>query len=382
MTKNIKIALLMYAAMMVAVVLTGCSGNDFVEEVELEERAIEFTSSTNNATRGSISNTTDLAKAGGFDVWGYKAKTASPMNWEDGWYQVFNGTRVYADTTKTVSYQEPDTENNTDPTKWTYTDKRYWDQKSSYAFYAAAPTGAGFTFVTGNDQADSGSKLFKITGVTGGASNAKDTKDLMISRNVQKRDGATDRWKNVDFTFNHIMSKVQVKFATEVSGATVTIKEMKIEGWDNAPYNFTQRADYLTKKTNEWASADNNSVAGTAIFMKDDSGLDDETMRDDVKLVLDNSIEGPNNIVGAPAVSYIMVPQTIDNLDITLSYTITYSDGVTDTFNNVKATLKNQTWTTDCVTTYTLIIRPTSIRFSVSNLYWSENNNTSTVIVQ
>jgi len=379
MMKTMNIRILMIAAFF-AVMLMGCSSNGTIEEIVQEEVPIEFSSSANKSTRAAINSIEDLAKAGGFDVWGYKAKTASPMNWEEGWYNVFKETNVKAVNTSDVEYSAPDTENKTDATKWTYDEKRYWDKMCTYAFYAAAPTGAGFAFVSGDNQADSGSKLLKISGVTGGASDAEGTKDLLISRQVVIRNGAENTWQNVDFTFHHIMSKVQVKFATQINNAKVTVKALEMTGWDAAPYTFTQNANYelgatTSDKKDSWERSGNDQ-AGTASFLKAS-----ETAVE-LKAKTEN---GTTNIVGEPSRSYLMVPQAVSSLKFKVTYTIEYTEAdgtkITDTFTGVEATLGAQIWATDCVTTYTLNIQPTSIRFSVSSVAWSGNSN-STVIVQ
>lgn len=360
MTKNSKIGILKLTAMLIAVMLTGCSGVDFVEEIELEEMPIEFSSTTQNTTRAAISNNAELATAGGFAVWGYKTKTEG-LDWANNpCYTIFDNEKVYSNGNNGAYIEGA-------ATNWTYATKKYWDLKSTYCFYAAGPasgnTAGTLTLVDGSSAND---KHFEISGVSS-MSSADDSKynDFIITRQPVIRNGS-NTVDNVDFDFHHVMSKVALKFKAGIDDCTITVTDVKMSGWSTQKCNFTQSLNYTAgENTTEWSLPEGKShnKAGVAAFQTTNAtmtGLNSEA---------------------ATSSYWIMVPQAVQNLKFTVSYTITYSDGITDTFENVEGTLTNQNWYTDCQTTYTLTISPKPIKFNVSSVTWTGNSD-ATIIVQ
>ena len=71
-----------------------------------------------------------------------------------------------------------------------------------------------------------------------------------------------------------------------------------------------------------------------------------------------------------------MVPQAVENLTFTLSYTITYSDGTEEDFVAHAGKLEDQTWGTDTWTTYTLTVGPKPIEFDVTSVCNRNDHNT------
>lgn len=370
MTKKFNIALLMIAAMMVAVVLSGCSDTDLIEEVVLEEMPIDFSSTTNKNTRAAITNNKDLADAGGFYVWGWKTKTEG-LSWASGNpYQVFNGVNVYSNGNDGAYDASA-------ATNWTYDVKKYWDAKCTYCFYAAGPVNTAEHPTAGTislvDKGDVDQKVFQITDIESLSTDDTRYNDFVIDRTLAgegvKKQAKTD---NVDFQFRHVMSKVKVALVTEVPNATITVTDIKMSGWDNAKYDFEQNPAFddtnsASYRTDTW-KRQGDKVTGEAVFLQNGS----------VQLNEANGSEKFGNV----STSYIMVPQKISKLIFTMSYRIDYSDGTYDTFDNVTATLqKEMTWSGDCVTTYTLRIQPKEIKFNVSVAGWSESG-TYTVVIQ
>jgi len=371
--KKFQIALLMIAAMISAVVLSGCSSSDFVEEIELEEVAIEFSSSTNNATRSAINSESNLATAGGFDVFAYKAKIdGSSVNWSNGWYNVFNGTNVTG-------------KRNDNTWSWSYSNTRYWDKTCGYAFYAVAPHNTNTSLVyldddgaekSVEDNTNKANLSIKIANVKSGRSTDANTKDYLITRGAVQRNGSNNTEK-VNFEFHHVMSKVSVnlKAADGMTGCAITVKEVKMTGWSTQSCTFIQNSTTVPNNDlSEWhlpETVSSHNKSGNATFKF--GGDDGVTFG-----------KGQTTETASSADYWIMVPQAIPSgqLKFTVSYTITYRDGVVESFTDVECVIPTaQNWWTDCHTTYTLTISPDPIKFDVTSVsgYGSQS---STVVVQ
>lgn len=130
--------------------------------------------------------------------------------------------------------------------KWGYSPVSYWDKSASkYSFYAAAPQTASWTFnnntkgkyysisgftLTGNSLALTANDDFSASASFSGV----DT-DLMIATDIDNHTDFTET--AVNFTFNHILSRLNISIAkaSDLSAATVklqslTINKMKNEG--------------------------------------------------------------------------------------------------------------------------------------------------------
>jgi len=119
----------------VAAIFTSCEKNEVLVDAQSEAapKAIAFESFSQAATRATENNTADYTWAffnhhETFQVWGFKNTSADA---------VFNGDKV------TVS-----SDGATTPTyTYTYSPLRFWDKSATtYEYYAAAPSGAGWTF--------------------------------------------------------------------------------------------------------------------------------------------------------------------------------------------------------------------------------------------
>ena len=60
-----------------AALLTACSSNDTLKDIDTQESAIAFDQAINNTTRANIANNSVLAQEGGFIVYGYKKATSA-----------------------------------------------------------------------------------------------------------------------------------------------------------------------------------------------------------------------------------------------------------------------------------------------------------------
>lgn len=339
----------MFAA--AGLVLAGCSNNDVRNDIADNEVEIGFNAISEKITKAEIKDEDDLAKEGGFVVWGYKANTAA-ADWTTDLYAVFDKVDVTPKVAGEGSYNAPGA--NTDQTAWTYADKKYWDKNATYAFYAVAPLQpAGVTYSISSDSANA--KKISITPVSYGLASAAATYDYLIDRDGNiGRNGATDVWKNVDFDFHHIMTKVdfKVKKSTDVS-QTLTITELKMTGWSNGTGSFTQTLTTTpgTLSNDEWTTKPTDKAGNVTLI---GTGRGNET------------VALANTDAVALTDVYLMVPQDI--AASTLKFTVTYKIG-DEEFKDQEATITAaQTWGTDSHITYTVTVGPKAIEFDVETI--------------
>ena len=199
-----------------------CASNDVKNDIIESNVEIGFAAETYKATRAEITSNANLATAGGFVVWGYKAKNQATMDWTVEPYTVFDGVNVYVKDGQDGAYISG-TE-----TDWTYATKKYWDKGASYCFYAVAPNGGSYSIAGATNNV----KRITITGAAYGDASAAATKDYLISRaGVIDRKGTNQA--NVDFIFNHTMAKVDflLKKGDNVAGE-VKVQSIDMTGWD------------------------------------------------------------------------------------------------------------------------------------------------------
>ena len=340
-----------------AALLTACSSNDTLKDIDTQESAIAFDQAINNTTRANIANNSVLAQEGGFIVYGYK-KATSAANWNT--YQtIFNGVNVKS----------------SNGTSWTYDNLRFWDKTATYNFYAIAPyspTDGTYSLV---DNSAPAALKFKITGAKSAKSTSSD--DFLIDRNgATGIDGDyTGTHATVDFDFHHIMAKIEFKLKSTLTSGTITVTRLKMTGWNSGLGNFTQT---LTATPTELANTEwTIQTAGTGDITLVGSGASQSS----VQLTCSASAT-------ATAVTdwYIMVPQNIPASTLTFTVDFTYTDGsYTETYENQVATLTDaQVWGTDSHTTYTLDIKPQAIVFDVASICGFDVNGgqTDPVVVQ
>ena len=321
--------------------LAACAETDLVNEVqESAPVAIGFDAFPEKATRAEIASVSDLQNEG-FRIWGYKAATASPMDWSDQ-YTVFDNIAV--------TYQS---------SIWKSATTKYWDRTCTYNFYAAAPS--------------SQSVDYSINSATGmitiqNAASVKSTlsADYLIARNGAKGiDGAYTGTTHTDvaLNFNHIMSKVSFKLISGID-ESITVTGLTMSGWDSGTGKFVQTLTTTPSQNThaEWSIT--TSVPGSVTLVG--------TGATNSSLVL-------NNLSYTDVTdTYIMVPQTISAGSLT--FTIDFSiDG--EEFKAQVGTLATaQIWGTDTHTTYNIIVGPDDIGFNPTVSGWSYNPDTETEI--
>ena len=228
-----------YLLLAATAVLGACSESDVIKEVVENEVAIGFNGGfVDNATKAisgnnhgemnatltsGVSEGTLCTDGNTIEVWGWKTTKGTSTN-----------TKIFDN--QTVTYTASSTQSTT---KWVYTPLKYWDKTASYKFYATAPKGA-FTMPDEDDATPTDRKfqatdipavqvlinkdcdnLIKTayntdTDVPGTASTAIDylVADVVACSAGAANQGNDATDKDVDFTFKHILSKLNVNVKT------------------------------------------------------------------------------------------------------------------------------------------------------------------------
>lgn len=315
----------------VAASFAACTQNEEINDA-ISQQEIKFDQVLNKTTKAEIVNEAALANEGGFVVYG--GITELPA---DNSKLTFNGVNVYTD----------------GKGGWTYATKRYWNKTATYNFYAIAPYDPGH-----GDYSFANTGMFSITGAKSDLATESD--DFLIDRDGDTGiSGATPRL--VSFDFHHIMAKVAffVKKSEDIT-EEITIKSLKMTGWNAGLGNFTQKftATPTTLEHSEW-----NIQAAE----------DGEALVISTEKVLTPTADSAN------CSTYIMVPQTIEytaangetaatGLTFNIEYTITYEDNFVETVNYETVVAGNQIWGTDSYITYTLTIGAAAIDFDVNSI--------------
>lgn len=173
-----KKSLLMLGA--AAMMLASCTQNEVVEVAE--SRAIGFDAFVGNTTKAIMTDA------------------------EFREFSVFGG---YDGSLNNVFANQPVT--STDGTIWTYTPTKYWTEGKQYTFQAYSPSTAE------GAPSENGVNISNFT--------ADGATDLLVS-NVVLMDGSSP--SEIALTFRHVMSLIQFKFSTTISGANVTISDLQV----------------------------------------------------------------------------------------------------------------------------------------------------------
>ena len=184
----------LYLGALALLTLASCASEETVEAPK--GNAIDFGKAfINNSTRGG--EVLDLNSLKNFSVYGY-------MTNFDG--KVFEATKI----TKGEA-------------GWTYSPKAYWTPNNAYAFAAIAPMN-GVTFVPGETFPTAKTDFGIITYQNVG------TNDLIYASAFQA--AAESGWDKVNFTFNHLLSRVRLTFENGFTtpNSTFTITNVKVSG--------------------------------------------------------------------------------------------------------------------------------------------------------
>ena len=211
-----------------AALLTACSSNDTFRDVDTQDVEIGFGKSyIGKTTRAEL--TLDWFQTAGTTTTGNAFGVYADKSGTD----IFTNERVYC---STATPDNPaTTEVNEALYVWSHPTVRFWDKGASdaYNFYAYAPynsTGTNPSF---------GSTGFTFTGLPIIAAISEDGADKAIATPLRGKDYADFAAHNahgvnaptVDFTFNHILSKLGFKVKTDLPKTQVvfTVKSVTID---------------------------------------------------------------------------------------------------------------------------------------------------------
>lgn len=265
-----KISLFAVSTAIVALTFTACTNTEdvFTED----QRALDFTVFANKATRAAETDETLRQPGKAFGVWGYST----------------------FDTDVTTVFNNQDVTYN--GTEWEYSPLKYWDKSSSYEFYAYYPYQS--TGVSINDGKNITVTDFNVTSVSATA----DHTDLMIANKVTRAVG--DAVNKVNFSFNHILSNINLKFKKDagLNKVKVTLKSVKL-------YGMNRKGTYVQTQSPNFSSG--NWTTSVAVAASDA----------DTEHAASNVI--PATTAETPFIAYtdmLLIPQSTDGLKLDVTY--------------------------------------------------------------
>lgn len=314
--------------MIAAAVLTfaACSNNELINEINVQNEAEPQIGFAQNAidktTRAELTMDWFHTLNNGFGVYGYKNDD-----------NIFKNENVYL-----ASKNESLTAPVTSVYRWDHATIRFWDKAAldAYDFYAYAPF-TGTNNVAGTNPAfdkDDGFTFTQIKTIeditTAGA-------DKAVANAVEDIDYTDGRLHSdhsnsptVQFTFNHILSKLSFKIKTDVPAwnaatnptATFTVTDIKI--------------DFPTDNNVTWQQGGSNVIAGTTSYS---SGYAAKTgTKADAAfetVVFPTGSQEVTSSATAIGKTFIVTPvnSTVKKheFDVQVTYNVKYADGTTET---------------------------------------------------
>lgn len=230
---------------------------------------------------------------------------------------------------------------------------------------------------------------YSVTAATmneGAAVGADD--DLMVAEFVRQDQAMGNPKKSVSLHFKHALSKVRFKFITtkdENTKETVTVKSLKVVGLKNKGNLVVTETSSTPDNTNGRTpvSLAWNSVTGEVDYEREFTNFTLDT--DDAWEASFASLKED-----AYHATWLVMPQTIDNVNVEISYSITNSETnktVEDTRlfpltrkasgEGEDAVSPFNEWGINKITTYTINISPNKISFNPSVEDWDTEGETN-----
>lgn len=372
-------------------------GNAYIGKITKANFGEMTASNTNGVSSGTL-----CTEGNTMEVWGWK-------------YNANNATTPYTKVfdNEVVTYHDnPSPAQST--TNWVYSPLRFWDRAASYKFYAVAPDGK-FTMpvedlsddTKRNLQATSvptiqilennnGTEKIKLanaeSSVAGTASTAI---DYLVSSVVNCAATATYQGndandKDVNFTFNHILSKLVVKVvttdnfnhsATEYPNIQLNELTLKISGLANTWNQKTAGAlNAAATDGDQWTGA--SSAETTRSFYADGTTV--------TRLLLSNTAQDVASYFIAPTKTGTTDPQLAagtSTVQVQVGYRINYAaDGdvpYEDCLTEYLDITGLTSFVQNTVNNLTVTIDPKAIYFDVESVNdWTNGTNDGTVTVE
>lgn len=388
-----------------AAIVMSCSENSVVNDAE--ETPIGFANTyIGKITKGNAgemtggTNGTLFTTGNTMEVWGWKN---NPNNSTTPDNQVFDD--------QVVTYNASSSQTTT---KWEYSPLKYWDRAASYKFYAAAPHDK-FTIDEVLQDANAANRKFHATGVPtiqvlmdnngtskiklatdeSGAGTKSEAIDYLVAAVVSCAAGASNQGNNttdhdVDFTFNHILSKLNVIVNTSstFSNTDSNYPQIKLNKLDLKIAGLANQYDQKTAGAVTPLATDGDTWTGASeettitCFNADGTTVTPQLLRTD----------------NFDAASYFIAPTKTGTTDpevaagtstvkIQATYTVYYDGGSNPTSSEVclsdVLTIDNLTrFGQNTVNNLTITIDPQAIYFDVVTVDDWTNGQDGTITVQ
>ena len=230
---------------------------------------------------------------------------------------------------------------------------------------------------------------YSVTAATmnsGAAIGADD--DLMVAEFVRQDQAMGDPKKSVSLHFKHALSKVRFKFITtkdENTKETVTVKSLKVEGLKN-------KGNLVVSETSSTPDNTNGRTPVSLAWNSVTGDVDYERVFTNFTLDTDQAWNTSFATLKEDAyhATWLVMPQTIDNVNVEISYSITNSETnktVEDTRlfpltrkasgEGEAAVSAFNEWGINKITTYTINISPNKISFNPSVEDWDTAGETN-----
>ncbi len=200
-----------------APMISSCSADDSVDQPQVNTLdAISFETYVNKSRTEDITN----SNIKDFTVYGYTAENA------DQWATLFDGEKV------TAGGSLLSRENSS---AWSYNHVKYWEKGKTYKFHAISPsTNANWTFenVSNNGAVDYAKGKITFTNIASlndGAVYANGEQDLIYA--FKSATGKQSDNPTVEFTFSHLLSRVNFKFrgaSDNPASVAISVKDIRI----------------------------------------------------------------------------------------------------------------------------------------------------------
>lgn len=338
----------------VAAIMASCSNEVLIDEPVEKDVEIGFANGfMDNMTKAELTNDWFKTVNTTFGVFGYKQGTSA--------------TKLFSDETVTRTTND-----------WTHPTVRFWDKSAKYDFYAYAPASQAASFSDDD-------RVFSFSGIVAKPiiDITTDDADLAIATpktnvkysdvaNHTNPDGKTGHGAgHVEFTFNHILSKLSFKAKTNLrvnadkSGDVMAVTIKKIE------------LDFPTATSASWTQTAAGAVDGTTSF---GSYAAKDGTYETVVFPTNSETQAITENAVAIGKTFIVAPVNTDNPEhvfgVKVTYDITYNDnkvdpdcvsyGVIGGGNGTTGTQYKPTQNSNYVVT--LVVGPEKIEFCVDKI--------------
>lgn len=249
-----------------AMTFTGCSNDEVISSVE-NPGVIGFNAMANKTGRAGEVTTNNISR---FRVFGWSTDASAATSF----------VTLFDNVTVTKSGSD-----------WTYENPRYWEASKDYYFVAVSSNNevpawtytAPTTLPEGSTTANFNGAGSLTTSISG--TNAE--RDLVFATYARNTDASISDATKVPFSFNHILSRIGVKFTNmiESDGYTLSISNVQISGLTNqASVEFGVDPTELV-----WTASEGTTVGVTTSVPSNNSLANNASTTSDYKFIIPGS---------------------------------------------------------------------------------------------